>query len=275
MEVRTAANKGMLIPRLTDAERDAIDSPIEGLAIFNSSANEIQYYIGATWYPWSYAINDYGQIVTNPGLSCKDIYDNNPASINVDGSYYIDPDGTGGNTAYECNCDMTTDGGGWTLVENTGPKRTVNRVAASSGTNPVPLAVGSDFTKLSDDDINLIRGDYSTSIMRVERPNGAFSGNVIYFKQDRVLNSTATNGTTSIKTYHTSYADALSNANTQTGLGNYGSAFDSWTGGTSGFQIIFSYSSEGFISNGASNTCGGTDSNSRSECNALLWVKNP
>lgn len=46
--------------------------------------------------------------------SCKEILANNPGA--TDGVYTIDPDGEGGSDPFDCNCDMTTDGGGWTLV---------------------------------------------------------------------------------------------------------------------------------------------------------------
>ncbi|WP_299250375.1 fibrinogen-like YCDxxxxGGGW domain-containing protein [uncultured Lacinutrix sp.] len=38
------------------------------------------------------------------------------AGFTSDGVYTIDPDGAGANAAYDCYCDMTNDGGGWTLV---------------------------------------------------------------------------------------------------------------------------------------------------------------
>ncbi len=38
------------------------------------------------------------------------------AGQTTDGIYTIDPDGIGGNAPFDCLCDMTTDGGGWTKI---------------------------------------------------------------------------------------------------------------------------------------------------------------
>jgi hypothetical protein len=88
--------------------------------------NQFQYFHG---------VNDDLQIFTSaswpstnnssPYPSCWEILSANPGI--PDGNYLIDPDGPGGVNAFNCSCDMTTDGGGWTLVSN------YNHLA---GTNP-------------------------------------------------------------------------------------------------------------------------------------------
>ena len=48
------------------------------------------------------------------GIDCTDIHVNEPTL--PDGTYVIDSDGDGGNSAFEVYCDMTNDGGGWTAM---------------------------------------------------------------------------------------------------------------------------------------------------------------
>src|SRR2546430_1969480 len=45
----TSSNQGLLIPRLTTGQRDAITSPANGLMIWNTSTNCLDVYIVSSW----------------------------------------------------------------------------------------------------------------------------------------------------------------------------------------------------------------------------------
>jgi|GEM_PF-5060163 len=74
----------------------------------------------ATYCPAFSTGDGEGADAANAGASCRAIYENvlaSSGSAPVNGAYFIKPDGpSGALLPFEIYCDMSTDGGGWTLV---------------------------------------------------------------------------------------------------------------------------------------------------------------
>lgn len=108
------------------ASTDDCTSSNEGAIRYNSTIKNMQFCDGNEWnffsnksvlklYTDTYYWSD-GKHAT----SCKE-YLEKSATSPVDGVYTIDPDGEAGTiTPFKVHCDMTTDGGGWTVVKQYG-----------------------------------------------------------------------------------------------------------------------------------------------------------
>lgn len=99
------------IKSMTTTERDAISSPTEGAVIYNTTLKTLQIFDGTQWQNLIMGQSGLGNSPKNAGADCKAIKTARPAATN--GPYWIT---VGSNLVVRTQCDMTTDGGGWTLA---------------------------------------------------------------------------------------------------------------------------------------------------------------
>ncbi len=92
---------------------DTCDATTEGSLRYNAGAKNMEFCDGSGWKPLYQAPKN-GQTQAQAALSCKVINDEGQSA--GDGIYWLDLTGGSTSDAFQTVCDMTTDGGGWTLM---------------------------------------------------------------------------------------------------------------------------------------------------------------
>jgi hypothetical protein len=105
----------------------------------------------------------YGRVPSNVGQSCLDIKTKVPWA--TDGPYLVDPDGAGSLPTMRVLCDMTRDGGGWTLLLKNRYQSGIFATAASFGTIDDLTGRSTSIYKLADVVVNPLVGDGQFDIM--------------------------------------------------------------------------------------------------------------
>ncbi|MFP5459735.1 MAG: hypothetical protein ACLGG7_13450, partial [Bacteriovoracia bacterium] len=110
----SSTTKGLLPPRMTAAQRDAIVAPAQGLMVYNTTADQLQIYNGTTWVSGSGSSSQevtQGASVTLPDSVTTDVLSMNVAS---GGRYLIMASGNTGTTMswtyFSIQCDLRRNG---------------------------------------------------------------------------------------------------------------------------------------------------------------------
>jgi hypothetical protein len=180
-----ATDKGFLPPRLSESQRDSISSPAEGLIVYNTDTKMPEFWDGSDWVAMAGGggSSNLGNSSSSPAASCNAIKQANSSAS--DGTYWVN--GGSGN-AYEVYCDMTTGGGGWTLIakySNTDTTNWMNNNSwwysrtseAGAPTEPTSNvdAISQSFWTVSGTELRITRSDNHRATL-FETTNNCLSG---------------------------------------------------------------------------------------------------
>jgi len=105
----SSATKGLLIPRMTSAQRDAIQTPAQGLIVYNNTDNRIENWIGTAWYEWMYYVPAQPSSITGTSTLCQSQNGVAFSVVNVSGvTYTWSYSGTGFTCTSGCSSNSIT-----------------------------------------------------------------------------------------------------------------------------------------------------------------------
>ncbi|GAB5388683.1 MAG: hypothetical protein Alpg2KO_16510 [Alphaproteobacteria bacterium] len=215
--------------------------------------------------------------------SCKEAFD---AGITSDGLQQIDPDGSGGAAPFDAWCDMSSDGGGWTLViralgAETGVDGGVWLTASDFGASSSPSPTGNSF-KFSDSVINALQDD---GVFRLIA-DGTYTYERFVTGCTYSHDSTTQGGTCNVTYPDLNFnpGDAHGNPNPGTMPLNYIYGISDWPGPHDAYFITSNnYYAEGdngtwWLERGPAGTTSGSGTDRRctgimSGCNYTMWVR--